>query len=621
MNSGERKGQMTIFIIVAIVIVVLIVVYFTVRGQIGVQGIPAEVKPVFDYYEECIKFETSAAIQLAESQGGYVNVPDYKPGSEYAPFSSQLNFLGFPVPYWVYISGNGLIKEQVPSKQEMGDGIGNYVEEKIKDCDFSEFYSQGYDIKLGEPRAKVVIDNTKVTVNVNSDLVVSKGDSVGRMSEHNIQVDSKLGKFYDLARKIYDKERENAIFDTFGADVLRLYSPVDGVEISCSGKVWKTNEVIGDLKNGLEANMAAIKFKGNYYKINNEKNKYYIVDLGQNVDENVNLIYSKTMPTKVEINGEGVDNELMIASPVGIQEGLGILGFCYSPYHFVYDLSFPVLVQIYDNNEMFQFPIVAIIDKNVPREAAFSQLEQEPGSEFDLCEFMTQDVQVNLYDVDLKNIDGNISYQCFNQKCKLGESINGKFVGKAPACLNGELLVKREGFADKTEAFSSNSQNSVDVILDRVYNVDLDLKVGGKSLDGTAIVSFTDNNGKSVSTLLPDVSNVKLSEGDYDVTIYVYGNSSITIPASKKTQCQDIPRSGILGFFGGSKEECFDINIPETKIDYALRGGGKAKIYLLQDQLQKGKLSIEVDELPVPKSLESLQYNYASFEGMGVSIE
>ena len=60
-----------------------------------------------------------------------------------------------------------------------------------------------------------------------------------------------------------------------------------------------------------------------------------------------------------------------------------------------------------------------------------------------------------------KNVDGNISYQCFNQRCKLGESVNGKFVGKAPACLNGQLLVKGEGFADKVEAFSSNKKQSL----------------------------------------------------------------------------------------------------------------------------------------------------------------
>ncbi len=621
MNLNEKKGQMTMFIIIAIVIVFGIIVYYIVREGIGIGGIPAELEPVFDYYTFCIEQETRAAVQLAGSQGGYVEVPDYFPGSEYAPFSSHLNFLGFPVPYWYYISGNGLIKEQVPLKRDIEEGIAGYVEENLGNCDFSSFYVQGYDIELDRASASVEIFDNEVNVNVDSDLTVSKGEVSGRRTEHNIEIGSKLGKFYNLARKIYEKEKNDAVFDVYAADVLRLYAPVDGVEISCSGKIWKTQDVLDELKRGLEANIGAIKFKGNYYNLNNKKDEYYIIDVGENVDENINLIYSRTMPTKVEIVGEGVDNELMIASPVGLQEGLGILGFCYAPYHFVYDVSFPILVQIYNNDEIFQFPVVAIIDNNVVREAIFSELEEEPSSGFDLCEFVTQDIGVNLYDANLNNVNGDVIYQCFNQRCNLGKSANGRFIGKAPACLNGELIVRAEGFADKSEAFSSNSQSSIDIILDRLYNVNLDLLVGGKNLEGTAIISFVDSDGKSVSTLLPDVSGVKLSEGSYTLTVYVYGNSSITIPSSKRTQCQEVPRSGIFGFFGATKEECFDINIPETTIEYALRGGGKGDVYLLPSQLESGKLTIYAEELPIPKSLEELQYNYASFESMEASVQ
>ena len=616
-----KRGQMTIFVIVAIIIVAGILIYFFAKGRLGIIGISPELKPVFDYYQSCIEQETKNAISIAETQGGRINVPEYLPGSEYAPSSSELNFLGFSVPYWYYVSGNGLIKEQVPSKGDIESEIGSYLENRISDCDFSSFNIQGYSVQLSDITANVKISDNRVDAELDSKLVVSKGETTSEKSSYVVSVNSRLGKFYNIAKKIYEKEKSDAVFDKFGEDVLRLYAPVDGVEISCSGKVWKTRDVISDLKSGLEANIGAVKFKGNYYNLNNKKNKYYEVDLGSSVDENINLIYSRTMPTKIEINGEDVDNELMIASPVGTQEGLGILGFCYAPYHFVYDVSFPVLVQIYNNDEMFQFPIVAIVDNNVARNAIFSELEGEIGGELDLCEFMTQDVEVDVYDSNLNSIDGDISYQCFNQKCRLGESVNGKFIGKAPACFNGNVIVKNENFVDKSERFSTNSESKIDVILDRLYNVNLDLKAGGKDIDGTAIISFVDVNGKSISTVLPDVRNIKLSEGNYDVTIYVYGNSSIKIPASKRTQCQEVPRAGIFGFFGATKEECFDINIPETNIEYALTGGGKGSVYLLEEQLSKGELRIDVNSLPIPKSLEELQYNYASFDEMGVIIE
>src|SRR3989344_7427096 len=163
-----KGGQVAIFVIIAIVIVVGIVVYFLARGSIGVSSIPADLKPVFDYYEGCVEKEVKAAISLAGSQGGYVDVPDYNPGSEYAPFSSQLNFLGFPVPYWYYISGNGVIKEQQPSKDSIQGEIERYINENIEKCNFDQFYQQGYDIEFGEAVAEVKIEDNKIGITLNN---------------------------------------------------------------------------------------------------------------------------------------------------------------------------------------------------------------------------------------------------------------------------------------------------------------------------------------------------------------------------------------------------------------------------------------------------------------------
>ena len=614
----NKKGQLSIFVIIAIAILAGVIIYFIARG-VGPSEISGEMGRVFSYYESCIEDETRGAIELAGSQGGYIEVPEYAPGSEYAPFSSEMNFLGFSIPYWYYISGNGVIKEQVPSINNIEDEIARYVEDGIANCNFDNFYSQGYEIEIGEPSADVSITERKVEVNVNSNLAARRGEESARKTSYNVEINSKIGKYYNIAKKIYEKEKTEAFLDNYAADVLRLYAPVDGVEISCSGKTWKTQDVFNDLTSGLEANIGQMKFKGNYYSLQEDKNKYFVVELGENIDEQVNLVYSKTMPTKIEITGEDVSDNLLIARPVGIQEGLGVLGFCYSPYHYVYDVNFPILVQIYDANEIFQFPVVAIVDNNLAREAVFSELEAEAEVE-DLCDFKTEDIEINLYDINLNSADAEISYQCFDTRCDLGKSENGKLSGKAPSCLNGQLIARGEGYAEKKVFFSSNKENSADIVLDREHEVEIELLVGDKALDGTAIVSF-DRDGGSTSTALPESKSIKLSEGNYEVSVYVYGNSSINIPATKKTECHEVPRAGILSFFGGTKEECFDINVPATKIDFALRGGGKGEAYILDEQLESGKLKISVDSLPLPKSLEELQLNYAAFESSGVFVE
>lgn len=611
----DKKGQMTIFAIIALVIVLLILVYFLVRNNGGSSGVSTEMAPVFDFYSSCIVEKASEAADIAGSQGGKIYVENYEPGSSYAPFSSQLDFLGLPIPYWYYISGNGVIREQVPRKNDIENEISRYVQEELVNCDFEQFYSQGFSVEMNEAEVEVNMLADKLELSVKSVLDVTKGEDSARKSSYSVVVPSKMGKFYELAKEIYEKEKYEAFIENYSADVLYLYAPVDGVEIGCAPKVWKTREVVDSLKSALEANIAALRFSGEEYTLMNDGNKYFVID--KQVDENVNMIYSSDWPTKVDIAGEGVDEELMVVRAIGNQQGLSAMGFCYVPYHFVYDLSFPVLIQVYNEEEIFQFPVAVIIDKNMPRQAEFSEIVA--GEEFELCSFKTQSVEVNVYDVELNEIDADISYGCFDQRCSLGKTTNGKFIGMAPACVNGFLYVRAENYSEKKQLFSSNSEVNADIILDKEYSVDVEVYSAGKKIEDRAVVVF--DGVKSVSASLPDISSVMISEGLYNVSVYLYGNTSITIPASTKTQCTEVPESGLFGMFGGIREQCFDINLPETKVDYALLGGGRSEVYLLRSLLSDGKLKVQVDSFRKPNTIEDLQYNYQLFEEGGVVVE
>lgn len=610
----SKKGQVSIFVIIALAIAGIVVLFFVFRGSLFAEKIPAELQPVFDYYDSCIQDEAEAAISLAGSQGGYVYPGVYIPGSEYAPFSSQLNFLGFPVPYWFYVSGNGLAKENVPTRNQIARDISNYIEERVNaNCNFDNFYAKGFSITLDEPSVKTTIQDAKIIVDLSANTIVTKGESSARKTLESVEIMSNFGKLYNTAIKIYNKEKKDSFLENYSVDVLRTYAPVDGVEISCSGKIWKTREVVDELKSGLEANVAAIKLKGDYYTQQSKESSYFIVDLP--VEQQVNFIYSKSWPAKVEIFG--AEQELMIASPVGTQKGMGAMGFCYAPYHFVYDVSYPVLVQIFDGQEIFQFPVIVVIDNNMPKQAETVPIVAEEP-EVDICEFNTKDISVSVYDSELNKIDANLSYECFSQKCVLGSTTDGLFSGMIPACYNGYLRASAGGYAEKRQLFSSNEESSADVILDRDYEVNLNLEVGGKPFSGQAIVSF--DGARSVSTSLPDMSAIKLSEGLYNITIYAYSSASLTIPASTKKQCTEVSRGGILGIFGATREECVDITLPEQTIDSALVGGGKSEIYILPSDLKKGEITLRVDSLPTPKSIDELQNNFIAFEAMGVEL-
>jgi len=614
----NRGGQLTVIVIIAAVIALGVIAYALYSGGFLPGTGSTEFDPVFNYYSECIKEQAKIALDLSGSQGGHMNT-EYIPGSNYAPFSNQLNFLGIPVPYWYYLTSNGLVKQNVPSKSQIEKEIADYIQNNLVSCDFEQFYSGGLYINFSNPSVSVKINRDNVDVKVKNKVSVSSYESSATKSDYSVRIESKFGTFYDDAKAIYEKELDDAFLENYSMDFVRTYAPVDGVEVGCGVKVWKIADVENRLKEAFTANIAALKFKGDYYVLKNKTSNYFVID--QDVDSSVNLVYSSQWPTRVEIAGQGVSGGLMVAKPIGNDDDFGTMGFCYAPYHFVYDVSYPVMIQLYNNEELFQFPVVVVVDKNMPRNSLLAEYNDQ-GEVADFCEYLTQSVNLNLLDSNLNSVNDklDISYQCFNQKCSLGQSANGKFIGKAPACVNGYIITEGDGYAKKSVLFSSNRESSADIILDKLYNVSVDLSVGGHSLSGMALVSFAGENG--ASAFLPDSKNMKLSEGLYNVTVYVYGNSSLTIPASTKTQCTKVSESGLLGIFGGTKEQCYDISIPETKIEYGLIGGGKVDDqYILPEMLSDGVLKIEVSEFPKPSSLEQLQYNYEIFNSAGVSLE
>lgn len=611
MLERGKRGQVSIFIIVALLIAAAIGGYFVVKGQLGKGAENQEFSQVYSYYSSCIEQYAKTGINIASVRGGRIDSGEYNPGSDYAPFGNQLNVGGVGVPYWFTVQGNGVLKEDVPTKSEIEKELEGYIENRIKDCDFDTYRNQGLEISLESPKATVNVLGDGVTVNVDSKLSVASENSSSSKTSFDVQIQSNFGNMFAEAKKLYAEEQSSLFLENYSYDVLRLYAPVDGVEIQCAPKTWIAREVLSDLKTGLQSNLESLKFDG-------AKNDYFSVNF--NSQNGIQALYSSAWPSRFEIYGN--KGELLQADPVGNQQGLQTMGFCYVPYHFVYDMFFPVVFRISSSdNEIFQFPVVVIIDKNVPRQGTQYTLESEDDVEQDLCQFATNDLEVSVRSSEGGSVSGaKVNYKCFDQSCEVGTTnSNGKLVGKVPACINGYLQIESEGYQQKSSLFSSNNASETEVFLDKNYQVELNLLVDGKESQGQTFISFAGDNG-IVQGVIPDSAEVKLTSGFYNVSVYQYGNASIRIPSSTTRQCSDVPSSGIAGFLGATKEQCYDITLPETIIDRALTAGGTGEIYLPQELLEKGELTIMVDSLPKPTGIDSLESNYALFETQGVDV-
>lgn len=609
----NKRAQVAVFVIIAVVIVGALVAFFAFRGDLGITSIPAELTPIFDYYTTCIDDAVRAGASLAGTQGGRIDIGEYTPGSDYAPFSSHLFFAGAQIPYWFSVAGNGVVQENIPTRASLEEELEVFVADQLSTCDFSLFQEQGFTITLSEPVVDITLNERSADARVSSSLSVSRGEVRASRATHDVQVATPLGGFLESARALYADQQENVYFETYAADFLRLYAPVDGVSIQCSPEVWKTREVFSELQNAFEANFAEIRFS------TARGSSYFTIP---HSSENTRVLYSREWPVFFEVSP--ADDELMVAEPVGNQKGLGVMGFCYVPYHFVYDLRFPVLVQLYEGEEVFQFPFVVIVDKNAPRNPVSTGVVEE-SERADICSFKEGSVSVSTFDTHLNPVEADIFYQCFDQRCSLGSTkLSGQTASlqtALPLCVNGQLIARADNFSETRLLFSSNSESRADLVMERRYSVQVEVLVDGRPTQESTIVHFTREDGSTVSALLPDQPVVALSEGLYNISSYVYGNSSITLPGITKQECTTVPRGGLSGFFGGTEERCFDVTTPETKIESALRGGGFASdSYLLESDLQTGRMKVYVSGLPAPTSLEQLQTNFELFDSAHLEV-
>ena len=627
----SNRSQVTIFVVIAIVIIAGIGGYFLFKN-IG-KNIPTTFTPAYDYYISCVGSIASSGDKILGSQAGFMENDNFAAGSEYAPFSNELNFMGMGIKYWSYMSANGIWKEQIPTIVSMQNDLNDYIKSRINDCSFDSFNQQGIIVDVGEVKSvKTTIENDKILITLGQKITFTKGEATYVLSSHTTEVDSRLGKFYDFARKVYDYEKNSLFLENYSIDVLYSYAPVEGVKLNCSPVFWNAYDVLNKLKKALEANIGMIKVNGNYYNSKNKYTNYFVVgeESGLKADtQAVRFLYSSSWPSRFEV--WPTKGNIMSAEIIGNQQGLNMLGFCYAPYKFVYDMFFPVLIQIYDNNaeEVFEFPVAIVINRNVAKEAAASQ--EYFGVE-GICDNANSDLTISTYNINLQPIEADIEFKCLGSSCGLGKTKYDNSSGiasidvKVAQCGNAVLVAKAEGYDEKSYAISTNKETRADIVLEKNYNLDVEVYVDNSLVNDLSVIVVnrrTDSGNVPVRAIsYPYTKKLLLGEGDYEFNVKIYRSGSINIHATTKNQCVTVSQTGILGLLGFEQEKCYDINVPGQTLTNLIYGGGVQNYYAVESELKNGKtIKIYAKSVKLPSTLEEVGSSYDASEKNGLDIE
>src|SRR3989338_733361 len=166
-----KRGQITIFIIIALVIVAGIgsLVYIQSTKKVTENPNVADVRACA---EPCLKQTAEDAVLTIGEQGGYYDLPEK---SNY--------FLFFPKPYYIYEKDN-----LVPGMQILERELGSYIADNIDVClgDFEVLTQKGYDVKkagANKVTAKIDGKSNSVSVTAKIPISVSKANSTDLVTD------------------------------------------------------------------------------------------------------------------------------------------------------------------------------------------------------------------------------------------------------------------------------------------------------------------------------------------------------------------------------------------------------------------------------------------------------
>ncbi len=631
-----KKAQISLFIIVGIVILLVIGLVFFLRGQILKSGlesqaektavVPLQLRPVKETIDNCVRDVSSQGLQIIGLQGGYLNLKkDSLPKGLFNQFSNSLEALpGLETAYWFYETNNGIQTSNVPSKEDIKNDLNAYVKENLDKCltSLDDFRDQGYGVEFK--------DNIKVDANIEDQFVEVLVDypvdinfkDVGKLvKKHYAKIDYPLGELYNSAVDILNSQNRQFYFENKTLDVLSVYSdiPYVGQSLNCVPRVWLKNDIEANLKNYIKVNINAIKVKGS---LGSEVNPYFQFDIGKNY-KNVdsNFLFSKDWPFELKINGgEDVLKEDSVIGAKNPATKLLVGLFCLNSYQFIYDIKYPVLVQLTKNSYTFQYAAQVIIKNNQPRANRLGVNNIEDQDTL-FCKATPTDNTVYALNFDTGESlnDAEINVKCISTVCNVGKtSSSGSEAllnGKLPGCLNAEVMASKQGFNDGVAIANTNQAGTINIELKPKYTLNLEIKVIEDGVirdldsDENVIIQFSNEADNYNVAVNEDSASVELISGSYDLSSFLVVNkNNITLPGSSIEKCIDIPKAGILGIVGLKERKCFSTNIDSMNLDQIISGGDNFVLDLDKNKLSiSKKIIVYVTKNNTPSNVEELK--------------
>lgn len=577
----NKKGQVTVFIIVGIVIFAIAgVSFFLMSENFSFTdreiNIPTQAMPVYDFVSLCIEQTLIDGVNILSRNGGYID-PLRGNRLDHRSHLSDVVVRGpNTLPYWYYydMSSNQFRSKAPPLHKNEGpnsveEQLENYVKSNVNFClnDFRAF-SEMYDIDIEYFDIEVLVTPDGFSVDGDIPLTISYDDgNVQNLREFFVSIPSEFMKVYSLARDI---SRTQSLTGFVERPVLELISSQSGVgrilppfyEVETFrpgvGDMWFRDEVHNHILRNILPHISSIQimftrnfripitdapFQTSFSEIVMQD----IIDpMYDYTNFDVNFVFPASNPHIEVGSGAPIMRADEGASDLGGIFSL-MLGAVVRRYRFNYELSYPVISRICDSTSFygdglcFYFSLEGNIRFNnafLPSTINFGDVfgytsgESQTVNPNDPGQYVDKTVEFNVRDRYTRAPIDNVQlfYSCgqefFVDTIRIRDG-SSRFSGKMPFCaLGGRIILRAPGYHSVSRSWNNLFDNSFTEL--SIFEMDKirEIPVSVMKLPLFGFLHESDVLGPNDQVIL-SISKIKSnpSEDDFPmIQTYLFGN-------------------------------------------------------------------------------------------------
>lgn len=387
------RGQAEVVIVLGIIVIAAVAVVFTTQREV-IFPPSSEVAALRDSLESEIEQNLySKALEILEAVGrggGYMEPPK----------ELSVSYQGSDAPYWHY-AGHSLVPEKDMIESNIANALGIYA----NSMGIKEY--QGKDVSMGSASPDVTIAPDSVNVKLWMPVTL-EGYSLSQPFEFSVP--SGLGKAYDTASQIADRNLEGRYLDYFTVASIFMYGALDGYgnpKVPSFGVLTQCGQVLHknwfEVKDEVETLMKGFLAR-----------TYMAGQTPKNVVEESNFpVHVFPLKTDIPVTfrlGESLDSRSFQFNPNPVRaqaEVVPMAAICMSPPYLVhYWLMYPVIAEVKEGGYALRFALQVYVDDNKPGNWSHAGIYLDEWMEqIETCEFTrcSTDLAVTSMDGPVKN--------------------------------------------------------------------------------------------------------------------------------------------------------------------------------------------------------------------------